>query len=206
MSGYRSHPVPGVVFKFYQALLHVYPAEHRREYGPLMIQTFRDMCRETYRHKGTLGLIVLSVHVFVDTVISSIAEHLDRLEYGARKMTKKQHFVILVFAGFPLVLGFVLFAVNPQYMGRMFMPGYANAQPLGGMMTAAVVVMAAVAYVIQRWSLMLSDRLVEEGNRGKAVIPRIWFVTSFILFIIPAVLLVVFGPAMLRLIEAGVIG
>ena len=31
--------------KLYQISLFAYPAEYRREYGPLMAQLFRDLCR-----------------------------------------------------------------------------------------------------------------------------------------------------------------
>jgi hypothetical protein len=206
MPGHRSQPALAVVFKLYQALLHIYPAEHRREYGLLMARTFRDMCRESYRQRGKLGLILISVHTLVDTIFTAIMEHLDSLKYGDSKMTKQQHVLILASAGFPLSLGIGLFALNPRYMGRMFLPGYANAQPLGGIMTAAIVVLGAVAYAVQRWSLTLSGQLAGEGNKGKVVVSRICFVTSFILFVLPAVFLVVFGPAVLRLVEIGAIG
>lgn len=206
MPGRRSHTALEIVSNLYQALLIVYPAEHRREYGSLMAQTFGDMCREMHRRKGMPGLILLSIHTLGDAAVTAIVEHIDRLKNGARNMTKKQHLITLVLAGFPLVLGLALFTINPHFMGRMFMPGYENTQPQGMLMTAAVVVLAVAAYLTQRWSLTRSNRVMSEGGKGKAAVPRVLFVGSFILFVLPAVLLVVFGPAALLLMEAGAIG
>jgi hypothetical protein len=145
----------------------------------------------------------VSIHALADTLVACIVEHLDRPEYGAITMTRKQHFSILVFAGLPLFLGLGLLALNPRYMGRMFIPGYANVQPQGMIMTAAIIFMAVAAYMTQRWSLTLSGKL---AGKGRTVIPGIFYVSSFILFILPAVLLVLFGPAALLLMEAGIIG
>ena len=60
----------------YCLLLHVYPEVHRRQYGPLMAQLFRDMCADAYRQGGTLGLIGLWGRTLVDTVRTAVPEHL----------------------------------------------------------------------------------------------------------------------------------
>lgn len=41
--------------RVYAALLRLYPRGHRRAYGPLMLQTFRDQVREALASSGSLG-------------------------------------------------------------------------------------------------------------------------------------------------------
>jgi hypothetical protein len=40
--------------RVYRLLLFVYPPAYRREYGPPMIQAYRDLCRNSYRQRGGL--------------------------------------------------------------------------------------------------------------------------------------------------------
>lgn len=41
--------------RLYALLLLLYPPAHRRAYGPLMLQTFRDSCRDMLATHGRLG-------------------------------------------------------------------------------------------------------------------------------------------------------
>src|SRR5262249_8345015 len=41
--------------RLYALLLHLYPPAHRRAYGPLMLQTFRDSYRDALATHGRLG-------------------------------------------------------------------------------------------------------------------------------------------------------
>lgn len=43
--------------RVYRMLLILYPADYRREYGALMAQIFRDVCRERYRSHGVIGVV-----------------------------------------------------------------------------------------------------------------------------------------------------
>jgi hypothetical protein len=61
--------------RVYHASLFIYPEEHRREYGPLMVQVFRDLCRDMYQRRGMLGLVKLWSHVLLDTTVTAVAEH-----------------------------------------------------------------------------------------------------------------------------------
>ena len=58
--------------KLYRALLVAYPREHRREYGELMIQLFRDRMR---RDGGGLGSLNVWLAMIVDLVTSALKEH-----------------------------------------------------------------------------------------------------------------------------------
>jgi len=62
----------------YRLLLQAYPAGFRQEYGSLMLQLFRDDCRDALSLNGTGGLVTLWVDTCFDLVKSSINEHLRR--------------------------------------------------------------------------------------------------------------------------------
>ena len=47
--------------RLYAFLFFVYPPAYRREYGPLMIQIYRDLCRDGYRQRGMAGIVPLWV-------------------------------------------------------------------------------------------------------------------------------------------------
>lgn len=42
--------------RLYRVLLLLYPAEFRREFGGQLVQVFRDVCRDSYRRRGVVGL------------------------------------------------------------------------------------------------------------------------------------------------------
>ncbi len=62
----------------YRALLIFYPAEYRREYGPLMVQVFRDICRDAYRQNGAWGVLESWLPVLLDLAITAVEEHRKR--------------------------------------------------------------------------------------------------------------------------------
>lgn len=66
----------------YRMLLFVYPAAHRREYGPFMAQAFRDLCRDAYRQRGIFGLTILWIRTLVDMAATATVEHVDALKGG----------------------------------------------------------------------------------------------------------------------------
>lgn len=173
--------------RLYRVLLFAYPAKHRREYGPLLVQLFRDLCRDSYRQKGPLGLIQLWIYVLVDTVVTAAVEHFYGLQEGGQVMTKRQHWTVLSLAGLPLELGVFLFLINPKFISQLFTPN--KAQPIGWLMTAAILLLASAAYVVQR-------RIIVLGKKG-------FFVGSVLFLVVPALLLVLFGPAIVMILKAG---
>ncbi len=62
--------------QLYRMLLQLYPAEHRREYGPLMAQVFRDMCHDAHLQSGTFGLMRLWSYTLSDVARTTVTEHL----------------------------------------------------------------------------------------------------------------------------------
>jgi hypothetical protein len=212
-----------VAERLYHILLFAYPAAHRREYGPFMVQLFRDLCRDSYRQKGFVGLLRLWSHVLIDTAVTAVVEHFYALQEGGQIMTRKQHWMVLSLAGLPLGLGMLLFLINPAFMGQMLAPS--AAQPIGWLMTAAVFILVGTAYVVQRriivlsqlsdspsqavcgrasriaWTILLGPfrSIALSGHRGKGFL----FACSILCLVSPAALLVLFGPAIVVVLKAG---
>lgn len=186
----RQHfPAAGVLSlteRLYRLLLFAYPPAHRREYGPLMAQAFRDLCRNSYQRGGVVGLGELWFRIVTDTVTSSIAEHLYALK-GDSMMTQKQHGWAIASALLPLGLWLVLGLVNPGFAGLLFAPS--SSQPIGWLMAVAIFALAGLAYFVQRKGFESANRRARVG--------------SLVLLVLPAILLVLFGPAVIRLLNIG---
>ncbi len=198
-----SHIPPGNVIsiaeKIFCMLLNVYPTTHRLEYGALLTQIFRDLCHDTYRQAGYMGLVRLWNFVLRDTVRSAAVEHIDALREGGQMMTRRQHRIILTLASLPLVLGLLLFMINPVFMGQMITPNVT--QPVGWLMTAAVFILVGTAYMVQRRIIIRAQSSDSTNQAVDGNVSRVVWTIPFLVF--PALLLVVFGPAIIRVLEAG---
>ena len=212
-----------VAERLYRILLFAYPVTHRREYGPLMAQLFRDLCRDFYRQKGFVGLVQFWSYVLTDTAVTATVEHFYTLYEGGQIMTKKQHWMVLSLVGLPLELWILLYLINPAFTGQMLTPN--TAQPVGWLMMAAVFILMGTAYVVQRgiivlsqisdssgqavcgkasriaWTILLGPfrSIALSGHPGKGFL----FACSILLLILPATLLVLFGPAIVTVLKAG---
>lgn len=66
---------------FYALLLSLYPGVHRQEYGPLMLQAFKDHYRETREVQGQVG-ITFWLDVIADEIKSALREHIVSIQGG----------------------------------------------------------------------------------------------------------------------------
>lgn len=202
MSHYAATTILSAIEKAYCSLLSVYPETHRRAYGPLMVQLFRDLCRDSYQQAGWSGLLRLCFHVLLDTAASAATEHAHLFTKEMLFMTRKQHRLAISTAAFPLGLWLVLLLLNPNFASRLVMP--ALAQPIGWIMMAAVLLLSGIAYLTQRRGFMLSSRSGSPSGVVSATALRsVLFVFGIVLFVVPATFLVVFGPAIMLVLEAG---
>lgn len=189
--------------RLYRLLLFFYPPAFRREYGPLMMQAYRDLCRDLYRQRGVAGLVSLWFRLLADLVASAIGQYLEALrEKGGRFMTKREHFLAIVAAALPLALWLVLGVANPHFMSRMFVNS--SAQPWGWIMVAAVFILVAMAYFAQRRAFELAGR-PDSSTRavGRPMVRDVLRLGSIALLVLPAILLVLLGPVVMILLEAG---
>jgi uncharacterized membrane protein (DUF485 family) len=105
----------------------------------------------------------------------------------------------LFLTAFPLILGLCLFALNPGYMGTMFLscrsrgiPDAMCSQPYGWIMAGVFIFLCSASYfVTQRTSVLKKDT---------------WWVNILLillLLILPALLIVVLCPASIMVLESG---
>ena len=99
------NPIIAISVRVYQVLLVAYPTRFRREYGPHMLQVFRDCCLRAFRQRGTSGMLKLWAITLFDLLRSSIEEHLQKETF----MTRAK-FIRL--SGWLLMIGAVTFFVS----------------------------------------------------------------------------------------------
>jgi serine/threonine protein kinase len=63
--------------RLYRALLQLYPSDFRHEFGGLMAQCFRDLCREAESRGGPGRILAVWLRLLPDLALSLMREHLD---------------------------------------------------------------------------------------------------------------------------------
>jgi hypothetical protein len=91
--------------RVYQTLLNAYPTKFQQEYGPHMVQLFRDCCLRTVRQNGANGMARLWAITLLDLIQSVVSEHRQK-ETEMKKEMKPQD---IRMAGWALILGSVVF-------------------------------------------------------------------------------------------------
>jgi len=100
---------------------------------------------------------------------------------------------------FPLILGLGIFALNPEYVGTMFLscesrgiPDAMCSQPYGWIMAGVFIFLLSASYIVtQRTTILRKDT---------------WWVNILLillLLIVPAILIVVLCPAFIMVLESG---
>ena len=65
--------------RVYRQLLMAYPKSHRQEYGPAILQLFRDQCRDAWDAARARGLITFWLRALADLLKTSLLERLSNL-------------------------------------------------------------------------------------------------------------------------------
>jgi hypothetical protein len=101
--------LPGVAVsvRVYQWLLNAYPTKFQQEYGPHMVQVFRDCCLRTVRQGGANGMARLWVATLLDLLQSVVSEHAQK-EIEMKKEMKPED---VRMAGLALMIGAAVFAI-----------------------------------------------------------------------------------------------
>jgi len=102
------NPIIAVSVRVYQALLVAYPTKFQQEYGPHMLQVFRDCCLRTFHQSGTNGMVRLWVFTLFDLIQSIVSEHRQK-EIEMKKEMKPQD---VRMAGWALILGSVVLSLG----------------------------------------------------------------------------------------------
>jgi len=116
-------------------------------------------------------------------------------------MTKKQHCLALASTAFPLALWLLLGLLNPRFANRMLV--HSPAQPAGWIMAAAIFVLISTAYFIQRKRFELLHQSNEtNGTLSRTPLQNVAVVGSIMLLVLSATSLVLFGPAIVTVLNA----
>lgn len=98
----------------------------------------------------------------------------------------------------------MLLLINPKFILHLVAPS--AAQPIGWLMTAAIVGLAAAAYMIQRKTVLAAAADTSAGvTQDRPARRGVAFVASILFLIVPALLLVLFGPAFITLLLSGIL-
>jgi hypothetical protein len=84
----KEHRMLRLSGKALRIVLLAYPAAHRREYGRLMLDAFRDSARDEYEMRGMAGLVGLWASTLGDVLISALEEHADAVLHSPRPLLR----------------------------------------------------------------------------------------------------------------------
>ena len=94
-------PLIVVSERLYRALLIFYPAAHRREYGVLMVQVFRDVARETYHRQGAAGMLLWWCTTLLDLTLTAFEERRKvRFMFSKTQFMHMSGLLLLIGGGF----------------------------------------------------------------------------------------------------------
>lgn len=101
--------------QLYRLFLVLYPTSFRREYGPHMLQVFRDCSIRTYRRRGPSGMLSLWALTLLDLLRSMVEQHLQRETFMSRNTLVRLSGWAMVIGGAATGIGFLLFMLSEQY-------------------------------------------------------------------------------------------
>ena len=107
--------------RIYRMLLTAYPSEFRREYGPHMLQLFRDCSLRVYQQGGSTGMFSLWTITLFDFFSTVVKEHLQWETHMTKEKFIRLSGWALILAAVTLVAGFGLGGGETSY-----------SDPLGG--------------------------------------------------------------------------
>ena len=101
-------PVVVLSVKVYRALLVAYPTAFQQEYGPQMIEVFRDCCLRAFKHGGRKGIAKLWATTLIDLIQSLVTEHSQKETHMKKVMRPEE----IRRAGWALMSGAVSFVLS----------------------------------------------------------------------------------------------
>ena len=122
--------------RLYQLILLVYPREFRCEFGPQMLQVFRDCYREEQRTRRPLGSALFWLLTLGDLARTATQEHLDNLRKENSIMNIRKDALALLGCLAIIVLAFLLLSYGRRHeVSSILVFGFA----LDALVTAGVV-------------------------------------------------------------------
>ncbi len=102
--------------RFYRLFLVLYPTSFRREYGPHMLQVFRDCSIRTYRRSGPSGMLSLWALTLLDLLRSTVEQHLQRETFMSKNTLVRLSGWAMVIGGAASGIGFTLLMLTGWMM------------------------------------------------------------------------------------------
>ena len=159
----RDYATPG---DLYRVLLLCYPAAHRREYGELMLQLFRDQWRDAARDGTALGPLRFCVRTLFDLILSAASEHLTVQTRKMKNMTPSRQSLLLLiaalscavvsigigFQGFPMLAIAFAYLSAAGLLARAFTEWFRPSGERWNGIAWAVAVAVAYGFVFPAWA------------------------------------------------------
>lgn len=97
-------PIVAFSVGLYRALLTAYPTQFRREYGPHMLQVFRDCCLRAAHEKGASAMTRFWAITLFDLIRTALQQHLQKEAYMSRSQFIRVSGVALMLSSLPYVI------------------------------------------------------------------------------------------------------
>ncbi len=163
--------------RVYAALVRLYPRSHRREYGPPMVQLFRDQVRDARARGGGHGLVLLYLRTMADLIGSVVREYGHTIgigePFGGWSYPRAPWWQALL-AGVP---GLLLIACDPRLF-RLVFPRTPYPHPAVMPLISAAGCLAIVALALVRerrlpeWAFTSVGVLAIHGPYGVSLLWR----------------------------------
>ena len=161
--------------RVYAALVRLYPRGHRREYGPAMVQLFRDQVRDVRGGGGGRALVLLCLRTLADLIGSVAREHGQALgigePMGGWRYARAPWWQALLAA----VPGLLLIAGDLRLF-RLLFPRAPYPHPAAMALLAVVGCLAIIAFALLRerrlpeWAFTAVGVLATQAPRGLALL------------------------------------
>ena len=146
--------VPWIIrlsLRLYRWFFSMGPASYRAECEEPTIQVFRQCCRDAYRQRGTLGVLLLWLPMFSEIILGMVAEHVSLLrrayERIGQMLPTMRRSMIITFCAF------IFFGVAYIFLMRVTDPrapldAAANGHPAIGLSFAIINWSAEIAFLV----------------------------------------------------------
>jgi hypothetical protein len=147
-------PMPWIItlsLRLYRWLLRMGPTTYHTEYEEPTLQVFRQCCRDAYRQRGTLGVMLLWLPMFSEAIFGMLAEHFSALRHAYERI--EQMLPTMRRSMISTLCAFIFFGVAYIFLMRVTDPrapldAAANGHPAIGFSFAIINWSAEIAFLV----------------------------------------------------------
>lgn len=103
--------------RIYELLLNIYPKSFQREYGPHMLQVFRDCSLRSVEREGSTGMLSLWVLTLLDLLRSTVEQYLEKETMMTKNTLIRLSGWAMAIGGAASAIGFVVLVMAEQSGG-----------------------------------------------------------------------------------------